>query len=149
MFYIIMPKQQWNLRFGNKGIVFTMDAMAALIIVIVLLIVSYFYMLKSIDETPNLNVARVGDDVIAILDYNKVFSTLNIGVIKNATYTILPNKYDMLIRISTSNQSPNEIISIGGEIPNDRFVGGGKRFVVIPNTNDVTFVTVRYWIWLK
>jgi len=144
-----MPKQQWNLRFGNKGIVFTMDAMAALIIVIVLLIVSYFYMLKSIDETPNLNVARVGDDVIAILDYNKVFSTLNIGVIKNATYTILPNKYDMLIRISTSNQSPNEIISIGGEIPNDRFVGGGKRFVVIPNTNDVTFVTVRYWIWLK
>ena len=125
--------------------IFTIDAIASLIIVITILVVSYFYILKSVNELPNLESLRTGDDIVKLMEYDGTLKSLNPDLIKNKTYTLLPNKYDMLVRVSSNTQN----ISIGGTQPNDRFIGGGERYSVITNQTTATYLTIRYWIWLK
>ncbi len=143
-------EQKWKLRFGNKGIIFTMDAVVALLLVIALLTASYFYLYKSNNVIPNLSVLRTGDDIMALLDYGGYLSNLNQSDIQNVTSSLLSNRHDIFIKITTSNYtSPNQTFLIGNTIPNDRFVGSGKRFGVITNATNATFITSRYWVWLK
>lgn len=142
---MMMKMQSWNLRFGNKGIVFSLDAAAALIIVLFILIVSNFYMYRSVNELPNLEVIRTGHDIIAMMDYEGTLETLNANSIKTRMDALLPGKYDMLLKTTSENQN----ISIGGTPPNDRFIGAGKRFSVVSNQENATYLTTRFWIWLK
>ena len=140
-----MKKRLWNSHFGNKGIVFTIDATVALIVVITILIVSNFYIYRSVDELKNLEAVRIGDNIIALMEYDDTLKTLDANNIKNEMYLLLPNKYDMRVRITSTSQN----ISIGGTPPNDRFIGSGKRFSVIINENNADYLTTRFWIWLK
>ena len=140
-----MKMRSWNLHFGNKGLIFTLDAIAALTIVMTILIVSNIYILNSVNELPNLETLKTGYDVITILDYKKTLDSLNANNIKSEIDGILPKKYNMLIRLTSVNQT----ISIGSAIPNDRFIGSGKRFSVIANSGNATYLTTTFWIWLR
>ena len=142
---MIIKKRLCNLKFGNKGIVFTLDITVALLIVITILIVSKFYIFKSVNELPNIETLRNGYDIVNIMDYDKTLQSLNANQIKNELNILLQNKYDILIRITSSNQN----LSIGNPIPNDRFIGGGKIFSIMTNPNNDTYITTNFWIWLK
>ena len=137
--------QSWNLHFGNKGIIFTLDAIAALFIVLTMLLVSAVYMYRTNQELPNMETLRTGYDIITILDYNKTLETLDQNYIQSQMNFLLPSKYDMLINITSTDQN----LTIGNNPPTDRFVASGKRFSVIANPNTATLVNVKFFIWLK
>ena len=141
----MVRKRLWNLQFGNKGVAFTLDAMAASIIVITILIVSYAYLYRTINDLPNLNILRTSDDIIAMIDYDGTLKTFDSNAIKNDINTMLPEKYDMFLVLNSTSQN----LTIGNPPPNDRFVGSSKRFSVINNQNNTIYLTTRYWIWLK
>lgn len=141
-----MKKQSWKLRYGNKAIIFTLDAMIALAIVLVMLIASNVYISRSINELNNLETLRGGYDIVSMLNYYNKLQNLNADEINNELDTLLSEKYDMIIQVKTNNQN----ISIGGEkIPNDRFVGSGKIYSVRTGETNSTYITTRFWIWLK
>lgn len=141
-----MKKQSWKLRYGNKAIIFTLDAMIALAIVLVMLIASNVYISRSINELNNLETLRGGYDIVSMLNYYNKLQNLNADEINNELDTLLSEKYDMIIQVKTNNQN----ISIGGEkIPNDRFVGSGKIYSVRTSETNSTYITTRFWIWLK
>ena len=141
-----MKRQSWNLHYGNKAIIFTLDAIIALSIVLVILIVSNVYIARSNNEINNLQVLRDGYDVISMLHYYNKIQGLSADEINNELSTLLQGKYDMIIQVRANNQN----ISIGGEkIPNDRFIGSGKIYSVRTGLNNSTFITTRFWIWLK
>ena len=142
---MIIKKRLCNLKFGNKGIVFTLDITVALLIVITILIVSKFYIFKSVNDLPNIETLRTGYDIVDIMNYDKTLQSLNANQIRNELNTLLPSKYDMLIKTTTNNQN----ISVGNPIPNDRFIGGGKIFSIMTNPNNDTYITTNFWIWLK
>ncbi len=142
----MMKKQSWKLRYGNKAIIFTLDAMIALAIVLVMLIASNVYISRSINELNNLETLRGGYDIVSMLNYYNKLQNLNADEINNELDTLLSEKYDMIIQVKTNNQN----ISIGGEkIPNDRFVGSGKIYSVRTSETNSTYITTRFWIWLK
>ena len=142
----MMKKQSWKLRYGNKAIIFTLDAMIALAIVLVMLIASNVYISRSINELNNLETLRGGYDIVSMLNYYNKLQNLNADEINNELDTLLNEKYDMIIQVKTNNQN----ISIGGEkIPNDRFVGSGKIYSVRTGETNSTYITTRFWIWLK
>jgi len=142
----MMKKQSWKLRYGNKAIIFTLDAMIALAIVLVMLIASNVYISRSINELNNLETLRGGYDIVSMLNYYNKLQNLNADEINNELDTLLSEKYDMIIQVKTNNQN----ISIGGEkIPNDRFVGSGKIYSVRTGETNSTYITTRFWIWLK
>ena len=141
-----MKKQSWKLRYGNKAIIFTLDAMIALAIVLVMLIASNVYISRSINELNNLETLRGGYDIVSMLNYYNKLQNLNADEINNELDTLLSEKYDMILQVKTNNQN----ISIGGEkIPNDRFVGSGKIYSVRTGETNSTYITTRFWIWLK
>ena len=142
----MMKKQSWKLRYGNKAIIFTLDAMIALAIVLVMLIASNVYISRSINELNNLETLRGGYDIVSMLNYYNKLQNLNADEINNELDTLLSEKYDMILQVKTNNQN----ISIGGEkIPNDRFVGSGKIYSVRTSETNSTYITTRFWIWLK
>ncbi len=140
---MIMKKLSWSLRFGNKALIFTIDAVAASIIVITILIVCYVYLFRTSSEIPNLSLLRTGDDIITVLEYDGTIKTLNENTISSELNKILPVQYDMQIKIFPEN------ITIGNQIPDDRFVASGRRFFVITNETTSSNHYTQFWIWSK
>ena len=140
---MIMKKPSWNLHFGNKALIFTIDAVAASMIVITILLVSYLYLFRTSSEIQNLSLLRTGDDIITVLEYDGTIKTLDENIILSDLNEILPIQYDMQIKIFPEN------ITIGNQIPDDRFVASGRRFFVITNENTSSNHFTQFWIWSK
>lgn len=141
-----MKNKFLKLQFGNKAIIFTIDVLVGLIIAISFLTVSYLYLTKSTNDLPNLSVLRTGDDIFSVMDYDNDLQTLDSSHIQDTTYDLLPDHYDIYVNITSSD---GKIINFGGNIPDDRFVASGKRYSVKINQNTTTYLTSRYWMWLK
>ena len=141
-----MKNKFLKLPFGNKSIIFTIDVLVGVIIALSFLTVSYLYLTKSVNDLPNLSVLRTGDDIFAVMDYSKDLQTLDSNYLQDTTYDLLPDHYDIYVNITTS---AGENINFGSNIPDDRFVASGKRYSVKVNQNTTTYLTSRYWVWLK
>ncbi len=149
-----MTIEQRKLRslYGNKGIVFTLDAVMAMIVVIILLTFANYYLFK-IDQTSssssNLQVLKTGSDVMKMLDYNKSFQNYNAAIIDADKRFFLQPNYEMRIIINTTdgrNFDTNQII------PSNRFVGSGSIVMAITDesiSNKINPAIGRYWIWVK
>ena len=141
-----MKNKFLKLPFGNKSIIFTIDVLVGVIIALSFLTVSYLYLTKSVNDLPNLSVLRTGDDIFAVMDYSKDLQTLDSNYLQDTTYDLLPDHYDIYVNITTN---AGQRISFGNSIPDDRFVASGKRYSVKTDQNTTTYLTSRYWVWLK
>lgn len=141
-----MKKQFWNLHFGNKGFVFSLDIIIAITIVGAMLLVSTFYITKAGGESVSkLETIRIGADVLALLDYGGSLDTLSVDVIEVELNRILPINYHMRIKILCRGDNPI-IVETTDIFPKDRFIGVGKRVFV---TNTSKYCTADFGIWLK
>ena len=141
-----MKNKFLKLPFGNKSIIFTIDVLVGVIIALSFLTVSYLYLTKSVNDLPNLSVLRTGDDIFAVMDYSKDLQTLDSNYLQDTTYDLLPDHYDIYVNITTNAR---QSISSGNSIPDDRFVASGKSYSVKTDQNTTTYLTSRYWVWLK
>jgi len=166
------------LHYGNKGFVFSLDALIAIIVVIILLTTAYYYIAKSEEnKLSNLQMAKIGSDILAVLDYKdmlKPSDLYQLQEIEDKVAELLPANYEIRIEIdhgcvcddnmsncndfeSTTQCKDNFLIGTL-DLPNDRFIATGYRFFV--RQSSVTFETVtyddvfhygraKYWIWSK
>ena len=138
--------------YGNKGIVFTLDAIMAMIIVIILLTFANYYLFKigqASSSTGNLQILKTGSDVMKILEYNKSFQNYNANMIDIDKKLLLQPNYEMRIAINTTN---GRNFDTNQTIPSDRFVGGGSILMAIVDesiSNKINPAIGRYWIWVK
>lgn len=140
-----MKRQFCYLNFGNKGFVLTLDAALAVIVVTMLLFVAVFYVGKAEDKLSNLQIVRTGSDILTVLDNNGALASLDEDIILDDLNALLPPYYNMRIIFNGTFSQDSIIIETASEIADDKFVGSGKRFLVVNNG----FATAEYWIWSK
>lgn len=141
-----MKKQFWNLQFGNKAFIFSLDIIIAIVVVTSILLVSTFYITKAGSESVSkLETIRIGSDVLASLDYDNTLAALSVEKIEVGLNRILPINYHMRIKVNCMGQDPIIVETIN-TFPDDRFIGAGKRFFV---TNTSKYCAADYNIWLK
>lgn len=142
-----MKKQLWNLRLEDKGMIFTLDAIIAVLVVSILMIASAHFAGKEESSLPDLQLSRIGYDIVALLDYSKTLDTLDAGIIKNEMNDLLPSNYNMKIKITTNYGVTREI---GDAIPDNKFIATGKRAFVIVKEGKITdYGIAQFWVWLK
>ena len=133
-------KRLWNLRFGTKGFVFSLDIVMAFIVVILFVVASIYFSSKgNYDNITDLQLTKIADDITTVLDYNKRFDSLDRNIIRSNIDGVLPDNYNMTFRIECNNK----IIQSVDKIP-ETFVAGGERVIV---TNNMDFCMMRYWLW--
>ena len=131
-----------GLRYGNRGIIFSLDIALATTVVMILLVASTYQVAKSDEKSlTKLQLSRIGNDITAYLDHQGILDTLDLTAIESNLTSILTVNYDMRIRIEGSSQT----IETTATIPDDRFVASGERILII---NDNPAIA-RYWIWLR
>lgn len=138
-----MKEQLWNLRYGHKGFVLSLDVAIAVIVVITILIAANQYVNRSDDSLAKLQMIRTGSDIIAILDRENILDTLNSGKIKEEKDAMLPVNYDMRIKINCKDVDTLE------KVPSKDVVGSSERIFVTINQTDINYCTGRFWIWLR
>ena len=147
----MMKEGLWNLRCGNKkGFILALDAGVAILIVLIFLAMSSYYVSKANDNhLTNLQMIRSGSDVISILDSGDVFETLTQTEISNQISAILPPSYEMRLRVNGT--FPGEILTVEttNETIGNQFAVSGERSLVMYNETGNYYAIVKYWMWLK
>ena len=186
-----MKKQLWNLHCGNnlfgksvnekwkKGFVFALDAAIAVVIALMFLMTAHYYVVKAEGSSlPELQTARVGSDLMSMLDNQDLFPFTDESDLENVEdelNEIAPGNYELRLEVDYKCECSDEIsvpdcnelkesiicennFVIGNEVSEDRFVASGQRFFVrIASVeysgqeypNTFYYGSVRYWIWLK
>lgn len=133
----------------NKRLaLFTLDALVGVVLVLIFIILSNTYIVRSeADTLPDLQLGRTAQDIIAVMDYDMKFDSFNKKIIRNEIQEWLPIEYNMSVNVTLDNGSSIQTDEI--DFSKD-FVASGKRFIVINNSGMIThFGEVRYWIWSK
>src|SRR3989344_2727009 len=138
-----------NLHCGNRGIIFTLDTFVAVIVFVLLLGLSSYYIglsqgLRDVD----LQTIRTGSDILALLDHKNILETMNVDLIEINRDNVLPDLYDMKIKVDCKDSSGSSSGSIetSEEILEDKFIGSGKRVFIKDEDN---YCIARFFIWTK
>jgi len=138
-----------NSHYGNKGMIFTLDVAVGVIIFVLLLGLSSYYISTSQElRDVDFKIIRTGSDVLAYLHHTSVLQTMDIDDIENSRDSILPSPYDLKIKIECEDSSGSSSGSVETSeiIPDDRFVSSGKRVFARDNDN---YCLARFFIWRK
>lgn len=146
-----MKKQSWNLQSGNrKGFILSLDAAVAILIAFIFIAVSTYYVAKANeDQFSRMQMMRQGSDIMAVLDRENVFETKSPEIIGMEISSMLPFAYEMRIRINGTFPEKIIIVETTNMTPENQFIVGGDRLLVISNASGSTYATARYWMWLK
>lgn len=143
---MVMKKQFWNLHFGSKAFIFSLDVVIAIVVVMALLVVSTFYVAKAGSESvAKLQMIRVGSDVLALLDHTDSLDSLFVDFIEIDLNTILPANYHMRIKVYCEGEG-TLAVETTDTYPSDRFIGVGERVFV---TDTYDYCMASYNIWLR
>ena len=144
-----VKKKFLNLHCGNRGIIFTLDTFIAVIVFVLLLGLSSYYIglsqgLRDVD----LQTIRTGSDILALLDHKNILQTMNVDLIEINRDNVLPDLYDMKIKVDCKDSSGSSSGSIetSEEILEDKFIGSGKRVFIKDEDN---YCIARFFIWTK
>lgn len=131
----------WNLCYGNKGQIFSLDAIIAVFIVFIVLISSFFLVNKGNEKNYELlQQVNLGNDLFTVLDINGKLNSLDKNSIKTNVESILPNNFDYSFRL----ECQNKIIQLNNTMSST--IIKGERIVV---TNNLDLCIMRYAIWPK
>ena len=130
-----MKKKNLFLNSGNKGMWFTVDAIFALLLVLVVIILSYNHLNYS--NMPNAAITLDVNDQFIVMDKLNELDSLDIVAIKAE----LKDKYEYKIEINCESSG---LINDSSAIPETKFIF----------SNEIPFYAnencrLRYWSWLK
>ncbi|MBI2668036.1 hypothetical protein HYX17_04700 [Candidatus Woesearchaeota archaeon] len=128
---------------NKKGFVIAFDLTVAVLVVFIILTFSIYKISQAdYNAIANIQMNKVGNDILAVLDNTDVLASLNKNSIESSIDRLLPVNYNMKIKI----ECPNKAIETSSELPNNIFVASGTRAIA---TNELNYCIARYWIWLK
>ncbi len=130
-----------NFHCGNKGQVFLLDVLIASFIVLVVLIVSVFFIAKAEGSSfGRLQASRMVNDIFAILDYNGVLGEFDLNKIKSEINSMLPEGYRTEYKIACGKRVYDSRTNL-----TEAHIFAGERVFV---DGDYNPCIVRYWIWV-
>ena len=91
-------------------------------------------------------LARIGADVLAILDEQHAFDDLSHTVIEQKMQDVLPAHLDMLLRIEGDFDEGDGLIEVGGNLPTTKSLLPVRRVVL---TSDDTYLKITGDVWLR
>jgi len=130
---------------GNKAVIFSVDAVAAIAITAILLSIAYSN-LRTESTLPYASMARFGADSVNVLDIDGTLDTLNAGLIEGRLDSIMPPNYDIKFRIDCKT---GLIIDTNKTLPSHENIGSGEIYFVSSSDEIDNICKMRYWIWLK
>ena len=132
---------------GKKGFILTLDIAFGAVIALLAISVSLFFVTRGSATTLGEHqLARVGSDVMNVLDGQKVFDTLDHDYIETRMQQIMPIQADMLIRIEGNFTQGNGTIEVGGTLPYDKSVISGIRVAM---KDDYTYMKLTAFVWRR
>src|SRR3989338_11673397 len=90
MLFMKMSLQFWNLKWGNKGFIFTLDMIIAMTFTIIILILANYYVRSTENPLTKLQMEKTGSDIAALLDNLGILDTLSDEEIEEDLEDILP-----------------------------------------------------------
>ncbi len=130
-----------NSHYGNKGIVFALDALVAIFLVVAVLLSSFLLITRSEAESYGLlQQMKLGNDLFASLDMNGKLDSLNKNTIITNIENILPNNFNYYFRLECENKIIQTNRSVGGSLME------GERIMI---TNNLDYCIARYSVWPK
>ena len=162
---------------GNtKGFIFSMDALFALIIVIIFLTISNIYINRiEFSSISDLQLIKRSNDLFKIIDEKADYGTKFIFLTNNSNFKINETLRDIIVAAGGDDEIPNidfdmqftarcynytqaglfnlnSNFTSSQTVPKDRFIAAGQRIFVIPNKTNV--LSTYYCIgeqrsWLK
>ena len=137
-------------KMRKKGFVLTLDAVFALVVVMIILLTASYYMTKAREPAlSKIQVVKRGSDILWQLNYQKVLDTADSAQINNNLTSLLPVNYDMRIYLNFTGSRPN--VTVGpAQIRSTVQIGSGKMIFVLSDDKKVQgFYIARYLIWPK
>lgn len=133
---------------ARKGFVFSLDTAVAVLLTVLMMSAAHRYMADSEKNSiSNAQMAAVGSDIAALLDYKGILQTLDEEKIESGMNDLMPQNYDMMLKIVTDD---NTVLYAGDSVPGAQFVATGKRFFVIKDGDLIdNYAYVSYSIWAR
>ncbi|MBI4153116.1 hypothetical protein HY497_01215 [Candidatus Woesearchaeota archaeon] len=138
-----------NTKINNakKGFALTLDLILGMVIVFSVVFVSLFFVSRGGEITiAEHQLARIGSDIVTVMDEQKVFDALDHAAIETRMEELLPANADMLIRIEGDFGIGNGTIEVGGDIPQERLIISVERAAL---TDDTIFLKITAFVWAR
>ena len=130
----------------KKGIALMLDAGLGVSIVIGAVALSVFLMSRGSTAASDYQLARIGADVLAILDEHHSFDDLSHTLIEQRMRDVLPAHLDMLLSIEGDFEEGDGLIEVGGNLPSTKSLIPVRRVVL---TTDNTYLKITAYVWLQ
>ena len=132
---------------GKKGFIFTLDVTLAILLVIIVVVTANHYTRFDQGSTEDLQVTKLGSDIMAVLDNTELLDTLSTLMIEAKLKEITPPNYGIRLKITTSLSGS---YVMGDELPEDRGIGSGRRVFVLTEGELIKdYGVVQYYMWLR
>ena len=129
----------------KKGFILTLDVVLGTTLALIAIAVSLFLVTRgSTSSLGDHQLARIGSDMLVVLDGQKAFDTFDHEYIETKINQILPSQVDMLIRIEGNFTAGNGTIEVGGTLPYDKPIISSVR---IGMTDDYEYLKFTAFVW--
>lgn len=143
-----------NLLCGkNKGYVFTVDALIAVVIAVMAIAASSVYVgMSSGEPVVGLQMSRTSYDILNIISYKGLWPSQ--AIVETELSSLLPVNYAMVIKEQCDTAWNNfaKANTASFELPVKKEIITGERMVVkedYPFPGELDYCRVRFYVWLK
>ena len=134
----------------KKGVIFTMDAIMAIAVVFLIIVMAHSQ-LAGVDlgYWNNMYAQKIAADVVAVLDEEGILATLDADAIESNITELLPENYQMWAQIDSyaRNLTLDRTLTVGQEPANEDIVVSGRRVFVSGSDYIENYNVIRYQIW--
>ena len=125
-----------------------LDLMLSLLVLFFILIVVVFFVTKaSSTSIAEHQLARVGSDIVSLMDEQGMFADLtNPDTVSANLATVLPRNYAMFLHLEGDFSVGNGLLEFGEPVPAKRAITTGRRAAL---TNSTDLVIITYSIWTR
>ena len=132
---------------NKKGIALLFDVLIGTGVLAGVIVLAIFLMSRgSVNDASQYQLARIGADILSILDQQHSFDELDHTLIEQKIQDVLPAHLDMLVRIEGDFDEGGGTIEVGGELPSRKALIPVHRVVL---TSDDIYLKITAYVWLR
>ncbi|HLC19963.1 MAG TPA: hypothetical protein VJK72_03515 [Candidatus Nanoarchaeia archaeon] len=131
---------------NNKGLALILDVALGTVVIMAGVALSVFFISESSSHVADYQLARIGADILGMLDAQQGFDNLDHATIEQEIAELLPAHLDMLVRIEGDFEEGDGIIEVGGNLPSAASIIPVRRVAL---TSDDTYLKITAYVWLR
>ena len=131
---------------NNKGLALILDVALGTVVIMAGVALSVFFISESGSHVADYQLARIGADILGMLDAQQGFDNLDHAAIEQKIAELLPAHLDMLVRIEGDFEEGDGIIEVGGNLPSTASIIPVRRVAL---TSDDVYLKITAYVWLR